>query len=803
MIRAAPSRAFAGLSFALSLSMLAALTGSAGAQAPEAAVLRGRVTDQGAYPIHDARVTLSGPSERSTRTRGDGRYELAVEAADSAVLRVSAIGYEPVERTVALRGALRGGGTTENFTLVRAAQTVPEITVTSLAPDELAGIPGSTAIVGPGVLQKRAPISMMDALRTVPGLTTSDEDPYGLNLNVGIRGLPARRSSRTLLLEDGMPILLGPYGDPSMHYGPPRESVERIEVIKGSGQIMNGPQTVGGVVNFVTRTPRTDGPHAQVTLGGGGLGYRNAEIFTGTGRDGSGVSLDYVFREGDGVRLEQGHEVHNAIAKGLVALGENQSLLLKGGLWDESSRISETGLTQEEFEDDPYSLPFSAAGRFNVRRYMGQAIHQVGLGAAQLRTNVYFSSTDRASWRQSGESEERLGEDEYGEDFNCAPGATDYTQCGNQGRPRRYRVFGIDPRLSLDYSLGRLPSTLDAGLRFLLEDVRRRQFLGNTPTSRLDDAELTLHNEISSVVFAGFVQNRMQVGDFTLSPALRVERVTQDNENRFPGNEALLEDSYTQLLPGFGATYNRVSGATFFAGVHRGFAPPRPADIYAPEPGQSIVLVDPETSWNWEAGVRLTPRSGVGLDATLFRMDFGNEIIEAPASEGQRFINGGRTTHQGLEVAGFVSPGTLRRSLDDVTLTAAYTFVPTARFNDDDARGEDVAGNRLPYAPRHLASASATFSHRSGLSIGSSVEHTAEQFGDEENTVEPSEDGQDGILPSYTVVNAFGSYAIPSTRATLRLSVRNLFDSVYITQRNEGIYTGVRRLVRGEIRWAI
>jgi Fe(3+) dicitrate transport protein len=224
--------------------------------------------------------------------------------------------------------------------------------------------------------------------------------------------------------------------------------------------------------------------------------------------------------------------------------------------------------------------------------------------------------------------------------------------------------------------------------------------------------------------------------------------------------------------------------------------------VYAPEPGQSIALVDPETSWNWEAGVRLTPRAGIGLDATLFRMDFGNEIIEAPASEGQRFINGGKTTHQGVELGGFVSLGTLAGSLDDVTLTAAYTFVPTARFNDDDQRGVEVAGNRLPYAPRHLLSASATFSHRTGFSVGGSLEHTSEQFGDDENTVEPDDEGEEGILPAYTVVNAFSSLAIPGTRATLRFSIRNLFDKTYITQRNEGIYTGVRRMLRGEIRYA-
>ncbi len=677
---------------------------------------------------------------------------------------------------------------------------LPAVSIIGRA-DGLGRIPGAIAIVGPAVLRDRAPLSAMDALRTVPGLHTADEDPFGLNLNVGFRGLPPRRSSRTLLLEDGMPILLGSYGDPSMHYAPPVEAIESIEVVKGSGQIMNGPQTVGGVLNFVTRLPPADGRYGMVTLGGGALDYRNGHVSVGAGRDGRGFSVDYTFREGAGVRSEQGHRFHNAVVKGLLPLGDRQMLLLKAGAWNEASRISETGLTQDEFETAPFSLPFAANGRFDVERYMAQAVHDAAIGRAHLRTNAFISTTSRASWRQSGESEERLEEDDYADDFNCAPGAVSYEQCGNQGRPRTYRVMGIEPRLSLSFGQAERVM-LESGVRLYAEDVRRRQFVGNTPTSREGDAELTRDNAIATQAISGFLLTRLGMTDaFTLSPALRIEHVRQDNRNRFPGREAELRQTYTQLLPGLGATYSRDPRATLFAGVHHGFAPPRPADIYQPQPGQSIVLVDPETSWNWELGGRFTPRAGLHLETTVFRMDFDNEIIEAPAGTGQRFINGGRTVHQGVELASRLSLGAVYGLPDDLTLSAAYTFLPTAAFAGGDGRGDEVVGNRLPYAPRHLASASATFAHRSGLSVGSSLEYTAEQFADEENTVAPSGDGQRGLLPSYAVVHAFGSYRIPATRLQVRLSMRNVFDRVYITQRNEGIYTGVRRMARGEVQW--
>ncbi len=175
-----------------------------------------------------------------------------------------------------------------------------------------------------------------------------------------------------------------------------------------------------------------------------------------------------------------------------------------------------------------------------------------------------------------------------------------------------------------------------------------------------------------------------------------------------------------------------------------------------------------------------------------------NEVIEAPASAGQRFINGGRARHAGVEAATHVSwPGGPR---GDVLLMGAYTYLPLAEFRDGDRRAE-IVGNRVPYAPRHLWSASAEWRHALGLSVGMSWEHTGAQFADPENTLEPSEDGQEGILPAYGVAHAFAAWSLRALPVRFRLSVRNLFDRTYITQRSEGIWTGMSRFVRAEAEW--
>ena len=90
-------------------------------------------------------------------------------------------------------------------------------------------------------------------LEYVPGINGFADDGIGNSrISIGIRGLNPRRSSRVLILEDGVPIQPALYVYPNMYYNPPADRIDQIEVIKGSGTILYGPQTMGGIINYFT-----------------------------------------------------------------------------------------------------------------------------------------------------------------------------------------------------------------------------------------------------------------------------------------------------------------------------------------------------------------------------------------------------------------------------------------------------------------------------------------------------------------------------------------------------------------------
>ena len=132
---------------------------------------------------------------------------------------------------------------------------IPQIDVIGRTPGLLDRVPGSAGIVTGASLRRLDPISGNEVFRRVPGLHVVDEEGIGLRLNLGVRGLDPDRSRSLLMLEDGVPIALAPYGEPEMYYTPSIDRMARMEVLKGSGSILFGPQTIGGIINYITADP--------------------------------------------------------------------------------------------------------------------------------------------------------------------------------------------------------------------------------------------------------------------------------------------------------------------------------------------------------------------------------------------------------------------------------------------------------------------------------------------------------------------------------------------------------------------
>ncbi len=687
---------------------------------------------------------------------------------------------------------LRVGGLSEDIVVV-AGEIVG-------SHQRLRRLPGSVDIVERETLEKSHVMTTNEALRTVAGVHVRDEEGFGLRPNIGIRGLNPTRSSKVLLLEDGIPLTYAPYGDNAAYYHPPIDRFERIEVLKGGAQIAYGPQTIGGVVNYLTPRPPAQ-PAGSLTLMGGNQDYFNGHGSYGATAGRTGFVFDYMRKQGAGSRENLHFKLNDVNGKVVQGLGAAQALTFRGNYYSEDSNVTYSGLRQDEYLANPRANPFRN-DFFYADRYGASATHAIAMsGDVAVTTNVYWNSFRRHWWRQSSNSNERPNR--ALNDPDCAGMADLDTTCGNQGRLRQYHVWGVEPRFTVHHRALGVASETDFGVRAHFEDQDRLQQNGDTPTAR--SGALVESNVRRNTAYASFVQNRFLFGGWTVTPGVRLEHVRYERTNRLANAGAGVtgDTDLTWVIPGIGVSHTTGEQVTVFAGVHRGFAPPRTEDIVSNTGG--VVDLDPELSWNYEAGFRSTLRPGVSADATLFRMDYKNQIVPASLAGGvgATLTNGGATLHQGLELRTQVDSAPITGSAHDVYLRLAYTYLPLAKFtgqrfsNISGFGTVSVSGNRLPYAPEHMTVVGLGYAH-STVDVRFEGVRTSAEFSDDLSTVTPTADGQRGLIPGYTVWNAAANYTVG--RGTLFLTVKNLLDDLFIVDRTRGILPGSPRLVQAGVK---
>jgi Fe(3+) dicitrate transport protein len=115
-------------------------------------------------------------------------------------------------------------------------------------------LPGSVAVVTAEELLEIQPRSTEDVLRRVPGIYVKGEEENAVVVNVGVRGLPAG-DYKTLVLEDGVPVQPGIFVGNSRYYNPRVQRMSGVEVLKGASSLRYGPNTIGGVINYLSKTP--------------------------------------------------------------------------------------------------------------------------------------------------------------------------------------------------------------------------------------------------------------------------------------------------------------------------------------------------------------------------------------------------------------------------------------------------------------------------------------------------------------------------------------------------------------------
>ena len=696
---------------------------------------------------------------------------------------------------------------------------VPEIekmpTVEVIGGQEaLQALPSSGFILDEQELYRSHVFTTNEALRKIPGIHVRDEEGFGIRPNIGIRGLNPTRSTKTLLLEDGLPLSFAPYGDNASYYHPPVDRFVRVEVLKGANQILFGPQTISGTINYITPAPPLT-PAGHVSITGGNRDYLNGHLNYGGYYKNLGGLFDYSHKQGDGARDNTEHDLDDVNVKGIYEFSNKAALIGRFNYYREDSLVGYSGITDAELRNFGIRYNPFDNDEFNVDRWGSSLTHEWNMSEyLTATTSIYWANFDRRWWRQSS----RTTDGQCGNAFrdNRLNGvAVDPDACNLiQGRLRNYYTYGIEPRVDIRHTLFGQDNEFKIGFRAHREEQFREQQNGTTAFAR--SGPKSEDNERETNAHSVFMQNRMEIGKWNITPAVRWESIDYERRNNLNGAKGTNE--VTELIPALSVGYKPFERLILFAGVHEGFAPPRVEDLIT-NTGGSVEL-DAEHSTNIEIGLRSDIYDGIKLDATYFHNDFDNLIAVGSVAGGDQPLAQGEALFEGVEFFGRAESRPTQTFPGNFYAQAAWTYTWTAeqstaftRVTDGLPLQGDTAGNRQPYAPEHLLTAAIGYVHGSGLDTQLEAVYVSSQFADFLNLDNGSDhpdgpasmnarSGQFGEIDAYTVLNLSVTYPIKKDVVDVFVSVKNLLDEEYITDRTRGIFPGAPRLVQAGLKYS-
>jgi len=654
-----------------------------------------------------------------------------------------------------------------------AAVDLPRIDVVGAVEDDAKRIPGAVDVITAEQLDQIQPRSTEDALRRVPGIYIKREEESAVVTNIGVRGLTAG-DYKTLVLEDGVPIQPGLFVGNSRYYNPRIQRMEGIEVLKGAASLRYGPNTIGGVINFLSRTPE-DGASVSLRVASWDTVEGTVELGASSNSGEARFGLIATRAESDGF-MDKGYGMTDIMLKSGMSIGDNQSIGMKFMHYKNTANISYRGIFPDAYAAgarfNPAPDDFFLTGRtsFDLNHHWDIS------DSARLQTLVYASETYRDYWRFAtvGGAATTINDDgfrvwNYGNNVN--------------GNNRAFSRVGIDSRLSLDHSAFGIGNTAEVGLRLMHEDMEDVTVLAVRGRPRTPDPArggISQDRLDSAQSLALFAQNRFDLGErLSITAGLRVESYEQKRKDRRQ-NTPTQTFSNTELMPGLGLTYAVTSELQFFGSVYRAFAPPLVGSVL----GSADTPTEAEKSLNIEFGLR-GERDRVNYSATVFQMDFSNQVD--PGVSGIRAPNEGSALHQGLEAAMGIE------LVEGLRIDGNVTWIPTAEYRED-RPGEALRGNRLAYAPERMANLGLTYA--SGpLKAAVLFNYVSEQFGDGMNRRELTTNSTGtwgGLMPGYSTTDITAGYAF-SEKLSVSGAIKNVTDKRYIAGLRQGIYVGPER----------
>ena len=630
--------------------------------------------------------------------------------------------------------------------------------------------------------------TMRQVLAKVPGIHVWESDPSGIQIGIAARGLSPNRSWEFNVRQNGYDIAADPFGYPEAYYNPQLQAVQRIEIVRGQGALQYGPQ-FGGMVNYILRNgSEINKPfefETQQTIGSNALFNSYNAIGGKTEKFHYYTFFDH--RNGDGWRNNSRYYTNAGF--GTFTYYFTPKFSLSAEVMRSHIRSQQAGgLTDAQVQQDAQQS-FRSRNWFDITWTTPALIANYKFNEnTRWNTKLFATIGDRNSvgFLQSITLKDSVN-----------PATGEYNN--RVLNIDQYRNYGLESRIITDYHIGKMSNTLSGGIRLYTGTTHRRAdgkgttgtgydmtVIGNYPR----DVEFTSNNT------AAFAENIFRISEkFILIPGIRYEWLEGSASGRngytSAGAEIILQNikrSRGFLLAGIGTEYHISSSTEFYGNITQAYRPIQFANLQAP-PTTDIVDPDLEDAkgYNIDLGYRGKVKDFLSFDISSYYLQYNNRIgtITVSGTPSYRLItNVGSSTSKGIESYIEFNPirAFTKNNKADLMIFGSYAYTH-ARYSGDH-KDANTKGKKVENAPENIFRGGISGGYK-GLLLTAQLSHVGETFSDANNTVTPTANGNNGLIPSYTITDLTATYKF-SKGLNIKAGINNLFDERYFSRRAGG-----------------
>jgi iron complex outermembrane receptor protein len=629
-----------------------------------------------------------------------------------------------------------------------AAEPIPEVVVTARKRSEaLISVPVAVTVFSTDQLGSPAILSLTDLARFTPGVAmNSATGRQASSYRPVFRGVTTVRNGVANASAGGT-FVDGIYVSGGL-LAAEMDNLERVEILRGPQSAQFGRNTYAGAINYVTRAPLA-APAGEIKVTGAAHDGREASgWWSGPLADDRAllwIGAGHREHDGEWTNNRDGSEIGGEESDELSA----KLLLRPTDAVDATLRLAWQGTDDEHF---PMYLQPRTLNNCCYRSAEAPRAREYYIGKAQPENNLNLytdlldqnggagTKLDRRSgslainWRVNGMTLTSLTgvlKDELESGFDSSYAGYPSTAGAVIHEVKDFDDVSQELRLT---SAADQPVRFVAGLYYYEGDantVSRDQINTTTgaptPQTRTRD-EVENHAIFGSVEYdfaerwtAG-AELRWAEDEVTVTATPAPNAPPPRPGTLPPCNSTLCNDTSTSLTPRFTLVWRTTDDLTAYANIAKGT---KPGDFNSNVPDESYRVVDEETLWSYELGLKaslLEDRVTVTLAGFYLELDDQQvtSLVELDTGgTASILVNAGKTDAHGIEAE-------MRAALtDNFSMQASYAWTDS-EFDEyispeeadlrggngsyaDTQRLGDVSGNDSPRVPKHMASLAARY----------------------------------------------------------------------------------------------